>query len=113
MGGKSTYICQVGVIALMAQTGCFVPCLEATLPIFIPGVSTLMAEMLETASILRVNSLIIIDELGHGTSTYDEFCLAWSISKHIASHIRAFCLFSTHFHKFLDEELPHVKNLTL
>ncbi len=129
MGGKSTYLRQAALIAIMAQAGSFVPAEASTLPLtdrvftrigasdnLARGRSTFMVEMTETAVILNTatpRSLIVLDEIGRGTATYDGLALAWAVIEHIHEKIRARTLFATHYHELteLAEQLPGVRNL--
>lgn len=129
MAGKSTYMRQLALTIIMAQIGCFVPADEAQLTVFdqiftrigaaddlVRGQSTFMVEMMEANYALTnatKNSLILLDEIGRGTSTYDGMALAQSIIEYIHDHIQAKTLFSTHYHELtdLEEELTNVKNI--
>lgn len=128
MAGKSTYMRQLGIIAIMAQIGCFVPAEEATLPIFdtiftrigasddlVSGESTFMVEMMEASRAIKHatrNSLILFDELGRGTATFDGMSLAQAILEYVANKIKCKTLFSTHYHELTDMEktIPNLKN---
>jgi DNA mismatch repair protein MutS len=129
MGGKSTYLRQAALLALLAQMGSFVPAAGARLPIFhriftrigaadnlALGRSTFMVEMTETAQILNTatpSSLIILDEVGRGTATFDGLAIAWAVVEYIHQRTRAKTLFATHYHELteLAEVLSGVKNL--
>ena len=131
MGGKSTYLRQVALIALMAQAGSFVPAASAEIGLLdriftrvgasddlARGESTFMVEMIETANILRhagPGSLVILDEVGRGTATFDGLSLAWAIVEHLHDTCRALTLFATHYHELteLQSLLPRVVNRTM
>ena len=131
MAGKSTYIRQVALLALLAHCGCWVPAKRMRLGVvdriftrvgasdeLARGQSTFMVEMLETANILHnatQRSLVILDEIGRGTSTYDGLALAWAITEHLAGRIGCRALFATHYHELteLAELLDNVRNLNV
>jgi DNA mismatch repair protein MutS len=128
MSGKSTYIRQVALLVLMAQTGSFIPAKDAEFGLvdriftrvgasdeLVRGQSTFMVEMTETANIINNatdKSLVILDEVGRGTSTYDGLSLAWAITEHIANEIKCRTLFATHYHELteLAELFANLKN---
>lgn len=131
MAGKSTYIRQVALLTLLAHTGSFVPAAEARIDLvdriftrigasddLSRGQSTFMVEMTETANILNnatARSLIVLDEIGRGTSTFDGLSLAWSIVEHLHNQVGAKTLFATHYHELteLSARLPRIKNFNV
>lgn len=130
MGGKSTYLRQVALLSLLAQSGSFVPAREASLGVvdriyarvgasdnIARGQSTFMVEMQETALILNgatSRSLVVLDEVGRGTATFDGLSIAWAVAEHLASHprVRPKTLFATHYHELTDlaDGVPGVVN---
>jgi DNA mismatch repair protein MutS len=131
MAGKSTYLRQVALITLMAQMGSYVPAAEAHIGVvdriftrvgasdnLVRGESTFMVEMIETANILNSaseHSLLVLDEIGRGTSTFDGISIAWSVAEHIHDRIHAKTLFATHYHELTDlgDKLEHAKNVNV
>lgn len=131
MAGKSTYMRQVALITLMAQIGSFVPASYAKIgavdKIFTrvgasddiaQGQSTFMLEMVEVSNILKnatAKSLVILDEIGRGTSTYDGLSIAWAVAEHMAEKVKAKTLFATHYHELtdLENDFPEIKNYSV
>jgi len=129
MGGKSTYMRQVALIVLLAHIGCYVPAQAATIGVvdriftrigahddLSSGRSTFMVEMTEAANILNnatANSLVLMDEIGRGTSTFDGLSLAWSFAEYLAQHTQAYTLFATHYFELtqLPERIPSIINV--
>jgi DNA mismatch repair protein MutS len=129
MGGKSTYLRQAALLVIMAQCGCFVPAERMRLGLVdrvytrigasdnvARGRSTFMVEMTETAAILNtatVRSLVLLDEMGRGTATYDGLSLAWATVEHLHDNVGARTLFATHYHELtlLAERLARLKNV--
>ncbi|MGZ3818845.1 MAG: MutS-related protein, partial [Bdellovibrio sp.] len=128
MAGKSTLMRQVALVAILAQMGSFVPCDEARIPVFdsvftrigasdqlSEGLSTFMVEMTETSAMLKnatKDSLVILDEVGRGTSTFDGMCLAQAILEHLLSDVKSMTFFATHYHELttLDQSYGQIVN---
>jgi len=131
MAGKTTVMREMSIIQFLTQIGCFVPAESATVGLtdyifsrlgasddIIKGQSTFMVEMSETAEIIRHatdKSLIILDEIGRGTSTYDGLSIAWSLVEYFVNKTKSLTLFSTHYHELIElaDNLPNAKNLTV
>ena len=128
MGGKSTYLRQIGICVILAHIGCFIPATKAEIPIIdqiftrvgagdmmLKGVSTYMNEMIEVCSLIKSateNSLLLIDELGRGTSTKDGVAISAGIIEYICEDLKSYCLFATHFYELtkLEEQFSNLKN---
>jgi DNA mismatch repair protein MutS len=131
MAGKSTVLRQIGLIALMAQIGSFVPASAATIGVvdriftrvgaadnLVRGQSTFMVEMSETSAILHTataRSLVLLDEIGRGTATYDGVSIAWAVTEHLHEHVGCKTVFATHYHELtqLSEELDALRNFNV
>jgi DNA mismatch repair protein MutS len=131
MAGKSTVLRQVGLIVLMAQAGSFVPATRANIGVvdrlftrvgasdnLVRGQSTFMVEMAETSAILHqasARSLVLLDEIGRGTSTYDGVSIAWAVSEHLHDKVECKTIFATHYHELtqLADELKAVRNFNV